>query len=74
MDKKEKRLKFGFVGCPIKDWIFFEHFFLIPTIGTFDSCTYHYGDRWNDTRVYALYIFWWTFYIDWKHRPVKDAD
>ena len=68
---KERRLSFKFIGQPIKSWFYFEHFFLLPAIATFDMNDYSYGKKYMYKRVYALYIFWWEFALEWRHGLAK---
>ena len=65
--KDEKRLTFMFIGEKIKNWKFFDSFFLIPTIATFDENVYQYGKKWMYMRIFAFYFLWYSFHIEWKH-------
>jgi hypothetical protein len=68
---KERRFRFRYIGQPIKSWLYFGHFFFLPAIGTFDTNDYQYGRKWMYVRIYALYIFWWEFAIEWRHGEAK---
>lgn len=68
---KERRLSFKFIGQPIKSWFYFEHFFFLPAIATFNMNDYSYGKKYKYKRVYALYIFWWEFSLEWRHGLAK---
>lgn len=54
-----------------KEMLYFEHFFLIPTLATFDMNDYSYGKKWVYRRFFTLYIFWWEFSLEWRHGDAK---
>ena len=67
----DKRLTFSFIGQRWKECIYFQHFFLVPTIATFTENIYGKQKKWMYQRIFSLYILWWEFSVGWKYRDVS---
>ena len=64
----KRKIRFKTHFQPIKDWLYFENFFLLPTICIFSLNTYRrVSDNYLYTRYIKFYWLWFDIGIQWEY-------
>lgn len=62
-----RKIKLSAIIPPIREWRFFDNFFLTPAIATFSLNTYKYGKDYMYTRYITLYWLWFDISLTWEY-------